>query len=94
MPRVAPLRARDLRANIKELGFDKGVVMTLELMLDEWVGVREQIREMSELQLTICKVVENMTVVADGIANQMNAIKNKEEQFNESRGEGILPSSN
>jgi hypothetical protein len=58
---VAPapyVRARDLRANIATLGFEKGVVVTLELMLEENSSQRQTMRE--------------VVAMLDGMVDQLN----------------------
>ena len=44
------IRARDLRANIQAMGFEKGVVHTLELMLEAQVEMQQNLRTMAEIQ--------------------------------------------
>lgn len=90
----APLRARDLRANIQELGFEKGVEMTLTLLLDEWVGVRQQIKEMADIQSQTIDQLTVMANIGEGMAKRIASLKAHEEQFDESRGSGIVSSGN
>lgn len=43
------IRARDLRANISAMGFEKGVVYTLERALEEQAEMRQHIIAVAEL---------------------------------------------
>ena len=43
-------RGRDLRRNIAELGFERGVVTTLELHLDEFISLRQSMTELAKIQ--------------------------------------------
>lgn len=89
MPKSTPLKARDLRVNIKELGFEKGVVMTLELLLDEWAGMRQGMVDMANVQTQMIDTLTDVTNVGHHIATQMKEMKRKEEQFDSVRGAGI-----
>lgn len=76
-PNIArgPVRARDLRTNIKELGFEQGVVTTLELMLDEHTQDRQHIREMADLLDKCIDRVADMTSIGDAIKRQIEQMK-------------------
>ena len=73
--RRGPVRARDLRTNIAELGFEKGVVATLELILDEFAGDRQHLREMTELLDHCIDLITKLQVVGDQMTKRMDQIK-------------------
>ncbi len=43
------IRARDLRVIIKEMGFEKGMVHVLELVLEQQVELQQNMRTVAEL---------------------------------------------
>ena len=43
------IRARDLRTAIKDMGFEKGMVHTMELMLEQQVEMQQNLRTTVEL---------------------------------------------
>lgn len=81
--RTGPVRARDLRANIKELGFESGVVATLELMLDEHAQDRQHIREMVEIVEQCTNIVNSMMQVGTSITQEMDQLKRERNQGDE-----------
>ena len=84
MPIVRPpVRARDLRANIKQLGFEQGVTVTLEGMLEEHSAMKQHMRELTDLVSQCIGQVEQMIRVGDGMTNIINDIKRKIAQGNE-----------
>ena len=70
-----PVRARDLRANIKELGFEQGVVVTMELLLEEHQADRQQMREIAELLFKCIEQVGQMVQVGSGMHERLNALQ-------------------
>lgn len=85
-------RARDVRANIKELGFEKGIELSLTVLADEMTGFRQSMKEMSELQSMMIDRLTDMTQVSGAMAQKINEMKRAEDQFDSVRGEGIEPS--
>ena len=82
MPQInrGPIRARDLRTNIAELGFEKGVVVTLEHLLDEQAGMRQTLREMAELLSTCINQVERMVNAGSAMAEKLKQMERDSEQ--------------
>ena len=74
------VRARDLRSNIKELGFEQGVVATLEAMLEEHVQDRLNLREMAEMLDRCTDILTTMTQVGDEIRKQLIEMKRINDQ--------------
>jgi len=76
MPDVTgPVRARDLRANIKELGFERGVTTTLELMLEEHSHIRYQLHQMVQLVDACIDQVGNMVHINTHMKEQLETMK-------------------
>jgi hypothetical protein len=61
------VRARDLRANITAMGFERGVTTTLELLLEEHSEDRARMRLMLEMVEGCIKQVETMIQVSAGM---------------------------
>jgi hypothetical protein len=57
------IRARDLRANIAEMGFEKGVVHTLELALEQQVEMQQNLRAITELVDMCIKELEKLIAI-------------------------------
>jgi hypothetical protein len=74
-PIPLPIKARDLRANIKDLGFEQGVVATLELLLDEHSHMKQLIREMATLLDRCIDEVMKMTHVGESMKQGMEQLK-------------------
>ena len=83
MPLSGPVRARDLRANIKELGFEKGVVSTLELLLDEFAGYRQHMRELTDLTARCIDQIDRFVTVGDKLKREIDEIKREGKQHDD-----------
>jgi hypothetical protein len=77
---LAPVRARDLRANIKEWGFEQGVIITLERMLDEHVQDRQNIRELVSLVDKCIDEVAKMGMIGDKIREELVVLRRQRDQ--------------
>lgn len=75
-----PVRARDLRANIIEMGFERGVVHTLELLLDEHVQTRNQMRQLAELQNDTIDQVGKFLTMGEGIRRKVDQMQRDKDQ--------------
>lgn len=73
--RGGPVRARDLRAAIKELGFEPGVVTTMERFLDEFATHRQQQRELVQLVDQCIEQVSMMITVGTTMRDQLEQLK-------------------
>jgi uncharacterized protein Yka (UPF0111/DUF47 family) len=78
-----PVRARDLRHNIKELGFEKGTVTTIELFLDEFIEHRQHMREMVELLVECVNRVEVMIKVGENMHERIKQIEREQDDASE-----------
>lgn len=81
--RKAPVRARDLRANIKEHGYEIGVVTTIEAMLEEYSETRQNLREMAELLNECIDRVNDMVSVGTEMKQRIEEMKRVREQDKE-----------
>ena len=84
MPQInAPIRARDLRQNIKEMGFEQGVVHTLEAALEEFSVMRQNMRSLAEMMDMCVKQTETMIKIGTGLGDIVRdlqrAIKGEDE---------------
>ena len=71
------VHARDLRRNIKELGFEKGTVVTLELLLEELAGFRQSLMEMAKLQNMMIDTLNNTVQGAGMMRAEVERIQRK-----------------
>lgn len=80
------IRSRDLRVNIKEMGYEKGVVHTLELALDEMADLRLHMRELTELVGRCIEQIDRFVQIGDGLQRRIDEIKRVEDQNDELNG--------
>lgn len=73
-----PVRARDLRANMKEYGSQEGIVMTLEQLLDEHVQDRENIRELAALLDRNNEILLQVTQAGGEMVKALEEFKRKQ----------------
>ena len=73
--RGGPVRARDLRSAVAELGFEMGVVTTLERLLDEYATHRQQLRELTQLVDRCIDEVSKMVSVGSSMREQIDRLK-------------------
>ena len=92
MVKSSVFRARDVRANIIEMGFEKGIELSLTLLADELAGIRQTLTDLTQNAEKMIDLIASMTVVNGEIAQTIDTMKRREDQFNESRGQGIIPS--
>lgn len=67
-----PVRARDLRSNIQEMGFERGVVHTLELLMDEFTAFRQSMRDMARIQGQCIDRLDDFITIGDGMKKQID----------------------
>ena len=91
---LGPTRARDLRANIATYGFERGVTITLELLLDELMSLRESMVEIASVQNQLIDETQKVVNVSSSMRNILERMTRKEEQHDQVRGVGIIPDGN
>ena len=77
------IKARDLRANIKEMGFERGVVHTLELALEEQNSMHAYLQEVANLVVRCVDGLERLNAVGDGMKREIDRIKRVHQQGEE-----------
>jgi len=70
------VRARDLRSNIKEMGYEKGMVHTVELLLEELSAIRLTQREITEMMSAVINHFGQLTMVTDRMKEKVEAFEN------------------
>jgi len=65
------------------LGFEQGVVQTIESFLDEFAQHRHDLREAVQLLDMCISQVDKMVRVGDGMAKQMNELRRVRDQGDE-----------
>jgi hypothetical protein len=78
-----PVRARDLRTNIKDYGFEKGVVATIEAMLEEQGEMRQHLREAVEMLAMFTDRLSDLHLIANGMQNKMDQMRREQEHGDE-----------
>jgi hypothetical protein len=66
-----PVRARDLRVNVQQLGFEKGMMTTLELLLEEMVLIRQLTQGCVEMQNEFVRVISDLVQISDELRNRV-----------------------
>jgi len=78
---MAMFRARDVRANVKELGWEKGLEMSLTLMADEMIGIRQTLTELTAMQEKFIDLIGDMGIVTGALATKLHDMSRIEDQF-------------
>ncbi len=78
---MTTVKGRDLRYNIRLLGFEKGVVATLELLLDEMAGHRQAMKEMAELQSNMIDRLTEVIQIGGSMAVKMKEFDRTTNQY-------------
>lgn len=86
-----PVRARDLRTYVHEHGYEKGMLITLELLLDEFSVYRHHVRDISEMQNKLIDMTQDLINIGDDMRSKFERL---EKQYDETRGNGIVPDDN
>jgi hypothetical protein len=75
-----PIRARDLRVNIAERGFERGVVHTLELALEDLSALRANLRDATEVIQLMADNVEQFLKISEGLRTQLEMVRRRQQQ--------------
>jgi hypothetical protein len=81
------INARDVRTYIQELGFEKGVVQSLERLLDELVEWRQNMRQLTDLTSRCIDEVEKLIAVGDSMKRTIEQIRRDRQQHEDSDGD-------
>lgn len=74
------IRARDVRTYIAELGFEKGVVQSLERLLDDYAETRQHIRQIAELLAKNIDELEKLVQIGDTMKKSIDEIRRIQRQ--------------
>ena len=81
------INARDVRTYIGELGFEKGVVQSLEKLIDELVEWRHNMRQLTELTSRCIDEVEKLIHVSGSMKHVIEEIRREHQQHEEKHGD-------
>jgi len=73
------VKARDLRDNIQMYGFEKGIVATLELLLDEHAELRQHMKEAADLIGQLVEATDRLNVINGGITRILDMMQRDRE---------------
>jgi response regulator of citrate/malate metabolism len=77
MPTV---RSRDVRANIKDYGFERGMQITFEQFLEEFAEYRQHMRELVEMQQMVIDNLNTLHRFSEALKNKMEQMTRDREQ--------------
>lgn len=69
------VRARDVRSNIREFGFEQGIVTTIEQFLEEFAEYRQHQRELVEMVNKLIDQLAMHNAIKDGIIREIDRMK-------------------
>ena len=72
------IRARDLRSNIKELGFERGIVVTLEAALEEVGELRQHMRQLTALTGECIDRMQQFVQIGEAMRETIETIKREQ----------------
>lgn len=73
------IRARDLRVNIAEMGFERGVVHTLELALEDLSALRANLRDAADTMQLLADNLEQFLKISDGLRIQLDMVRRRQQ---------------
>lgn len=77
------IRSRDLRVNIKDHGFERGVVMTLEAALDEMAELRQHMRELVPMVARVVDELDKLMHIGDAMQKSIQQMRREQRQGDE-----------
>ena len=69
------IKARDVRTNIAANGFERGVVITLEAMCEDLVGLRANMHDAVQVIQAMSDNIGNMIHVGTGMQQRIEAME-------------------
>lgn len=84
---MALIKARDLRDNIKTMGFERGVVHTLELLLEEFAAHRQYLQTLAENQASCIESLSRLTEVGGDLMRRLMEIRRAEQLYEQLKTE-------
>ena len=74
------IKARDLRPNIAEMGFERGTVHTLELALEDLSELRLHMQQLTELQVQCMDLIDKFMTISDGMKQSIDTLRRGKEE--------------
>jgi len=81
-----PVHARHLRENVKLYGDKQGVIVTLELLLEEFSAQRTYIRQVTEHFNELLNMLNQQMIVTEGLRNAIIDVRRVMKQGDEQDG--------
>jgi methyl-accepting chemotaxis protein len=69
------IKARDLRENISTMGFERGVVHSLETAIEEINALRGNMRDAAEVISNMVDQMDRFLNISDGIQSKLNMLE-------------------
>jgi len=82
------IRARDLRSNIASMGFERGVVHTLELALEDLSALRTHMRDAADVMQVMSDNLEQFLKLSEGLHNKLEALRRNQQGEQDGRTDG------
>jgi len=69
------IKARDVRVNIAEVGFERGVVHSLEAAIEEINALRSNLRDAAEVISNMVDQMDRFMNISEGIQSKLNMLE-------------------
>jgi hypothetical protein len=69
------IKARDVRVNIAEVGFERGVVHSLEATIEEVSALRSNLRDAAEVMGNMVEQLERFLHISSTLQNKIHALE-------------------
>jgi hypothetical protein len=69
------IKARDVRVNIAEMGFERGVVHSLEATIEEINALRSNLRDAAEVMGNMVEQLERFLHISSTLQNKIHALE-------------------
>jgi ABC-type transporter Mla subunit MlaD len=69
------IKARDVRVNIAEVGFERGVVHSLESAIEEINALRSNLRDAAEVISNMVDQMDRFMNISEGIQSKLNMLE-------------------
>lgn len=69
------IRARDLRRNILEMGYEKGMAHTLELALEQQVEMQQSMRLVTEMLDQCINEIEKLVAIGGAMKDEVSSMR-------------------
>ena len=69
------IKARDVRVNIAEMGFERGVVHSLEAAIEEINALRGNLRDAAEVMANVVDQLDRFLHISSTLQNKIHALE-------------------